>query len=216
MWAKKLMSFLRTLKSFSKKHKELGLTYEQTATARVLEAIHAGDLELSNLESLLGKWDMTPSELARELATASTKSGQVLNYLGQVAKQMKRTFKDLDIDAAHGLDQVIEKSKGSFADNFLVEGLRKVEDVRRGALISLSSTASRNMLTAGTRLGIQVLFDENLQSAIRGILKGKGPLASRYQTFSHEFKANVGLFHSLGEAVKQEIRLTKNDYLCLC
>ena len=198
-----------TKKVLAKKHKELGLTYEQTATARVVEAIHAGDLELSNLESLLGKWDMTPSELARELATASTKSGQVLNYLGQVAKQMKRTFKDLDIDAAHGLDQVIEKSKGSFADNFLVEGLRKVEDVRRGALISLSSTASRNMLTAGTRLGIQVLFDENLQSAIRGILKGKGPLASRYQTFSHEFKANVGLFHSLGEAVKQEIRLTK-------
>ena len=127
--------------------------------------INKGINETQELMDILNKYDMSLEDFILSSVASFSDAGRIL----QIASQLKRVRPDADIAAANAL-AVAERA----AD--IANGSQRLENVRRGSLVSKLATAGRNLESFVVRLPMESLvsvMDEVVRSYNSPITLGK-------------------------------------------
>jgi hypothetical protein len=123
-------------------------------------------------KEIAAKYGMTTEELGLRLRDAYSLFGRGLAHLSQVKKQVAESLKD-NPEALKFWNETIKSIPEPGWIDKAFNTLRKVENVRRLALITQWATAARNAESQFGRLNIGAA-DEALQGAIKSTFGGQG------------------------------------------
>jgi hypothetical protein len=149
------------------------------------ESIKSGDLPLSSVSRLVKDLDMNPEEFVKAWQVSIKEAGQSLNVLSQAAKQMSKDRNyppelrsQLDI-----LAKEIARDKSISNVERFFNVLRRVENFRRGMMVSQLATAVRNAGSAVGRITM-ASFDDAAQSILGG-----GSMKNMWDSIASDFQA---------------------------
>jgi len=131
---------------------------------QVAEAIGLGEIDEVTGFSIAQKYGITPEEFAKELVDTASYGGRILNRYSVIAK---RAYKTLPKEAADVFAKAAKEQGEVYALDLIENGIRKVENFRRGLLVTQLTTAVRNTISQSGRMTLSA-FDEALQTAILG------------------------------------------------
>ena len=134
-------------------------------------------------EEMLSKHSLKPEEFQVLWRKTVTSAAQTLARLSQIERRLKLTPEEADVLRKNGLD---------VDDATIIQPLwKRLDNIRRGLLVTQFATAARNAVTQAGRLSLDVLqapIDASIQS-----LAGKKPTASPFDgldQFAQLFKKN--------------------------
>jgi len=134
------------------------------------------EIDSTQIPEILKKFNLSPVEFAKEFANTASYFGRGLSRFGYVAKQLKFIFKD-NPEAMTAFDDVVKSiPELSGFENVIdtgIRGLQKIENIRRGVLVTQMATAMRNAWSQAARISIGTI-DDVLQGAIKGTIGGEG------------------------------------------
>ena len=149
------------------------------------ESIKSGDLPLSSVSRLVKDLDMNPEEFVKAWQVSIREAGQSLNVLSQAAKQMSKDHNyppelrsQLDV-----LAREIARDKSISNVEKFFNVVRKVENFRRGMMVSQLATAVRNAGSAVGRITM-ASFDDAAQSILGG-----GGMKEMWGSITSDFQA---------------------------
>ena len=125
------------------------------------------------LADLLSKYGLSFDEYVLSIAGSGSEAGKILNKLSQIRKTANLSE----------LDMVREKVRAG-QQGKAMQVWRRLENMRRGAMVSQFKTAMRNLQSAGMRVpmeAVENLFDSAMyamqQDGVKGLLKQVNPLS---------------------------------------
>ena len=134
------------------------------------------EIDAKSVPEILKKMGLTPEQFAKEFMDTASYFGRGLGRLGYVAKQLKFAFKD-NPQAMQAFDDIIKKSPElegfEKAFDMTLHGIQKMENTRRGLLVTQVATAMRNAWSQLGRITIGTL-DDTFQGVLRGTVGGEG------------------------------------------
>ena len=149
------------------------------------QAIKSNELPLSSISRLLDDLEMDPEEFVKAWQQSIRESGQSLNLLSQAAKRMS---KDMNYPSElranlNLLSKEISRDGSITNTERFFNVLRRVENFRRGMMVSQLKTAVRNGISAVGRLTIGT-FDDALQTVYGG-----GSIKELWNSISSDMKS---------------------------
>jgi len=167
--------------------KKKGLKFDPKSGKRLIDVIFelSVDKEImpeGELLGLLNKYDLSFEEYATMMVGSASEAGKVLNKLSQITRRVKSKSELNDLKEA----QMLDMQSGFF------KTFRRVEDIRRGLLVSQVATAMRNLSSAGVRApleGLQNVFDTALYNYSKdGLVSGVKSLADVKGNWNDSFR----------------------------
>ena len=139
----------------------------------VAERLVFGEIQIEDLKNILPAYDISTAEFARDLVETGTYSGKFLAQLSHLKKRLRK-FAENNPEAAKILDEmhsqyIDERSLG----DVVIDGLVKMEDFRRGLLVTQLATAVRNGFSQSGMLALGTV-ENCIAGGITGFLKGNG------------------------------------------
>ena len=123
-----------------------------------------------DLLELLNKYDISFEEYATMMLGSASQAGRVLNKFSQISQRVKPA------NAARAAqEKAMIESMNGFRKFFM-----RVENIRRGLLVSQLATAGRNLSSAGIRAPLEGL-QNMMDTALYSFSEAKGPLNSLVQ-----------------------------------
>jgi len=133
----------------------------------VSDFLKTGEVQVQDLPGILKAENITPEEFAGIWTDTISRAGRELNYLSRLSKDMGFVFKD-NKAAADAFNRTHEQYKeGQLWWEKAMDGLARVEDFRRGMLVTQLATTMRNITSQSGRL-VLAQFDEAIQATIKG------------------------------------------------
>jgi len=134
-----------------------GITYDPKSGKRLVDVLFelSVDQEImpeGELLSLLNKYDLSFEEYATMMVGSASEAGKVLNRFSQISRRVKPKSEVDALKEAQMMDM-----QGGFARTFM-----RIENIRRGLLVSQVATAARNLSSGGVRApleGLQNVLD---------------------------------------------------------
>ena len=163
------------------------ITYDPASGKRLVDVLFelSVDQELlpeGELLSLLNKYDLSFEEYATMMVGSASEAGKVLNKFSQISKRVKPKSELDAIKEAKTLDM-----QSNFAKTF-----RRIENIRRGLLVSQVATAARNLSSGGVRApleGLQNVLDTALYNYSKdGMVAGVRSLGDVKGNWSDSFR----------------------------
>lgn len=141
---------------------------EKRITQQIVDYMMQNPQEIKKVAS---KYKLAPDELAAQIKHTMTLSGQELQRMGKLAKEIRSKFqtpymKQLSAALEKDLPEVMLMDKFGTA-------FRVAENVRRSALISQFATTFRNIISQGARVGLGSI-DDAFQGAGKAYFKSAG------------------------------------------
>ena len=136
---------------------------------QISEAISLHELSLEDGFNVAQKYGISPEEFAKELVDTASYAGRILNRYSVIAKEARKT---LPKEAADVFAKAAKEQGEIYALDLIENGIRRVENFRRGLLVTQLTTAVRNTISQGGRVTLSAL-DESLQSVILGVKQPK-------------------------------------------
>lgn len=134
------------------------------------------EIDAKSIPEILTKMNLTPEEFAKEFMNTASYFGRGLGRFGYVAKQLKFAFKD-NPQALQAFDDVIksipELEGFDKVFDMGLRGIQKMENTRRGLLVTQMATAMRNTWSQLGRITLGTM-DDVFQGTIRGTIGGEG------------------------------------------
>jgi len=127
--------------------------YEQVASL-----LRAGRIDTPQLADVLSKYNLTTEQFARGMGVDVSNAGRTL----QIQSSLAQSLKKMDPDG-FGINAPIVDDRGIF---------RRVNDIRRGLMVSQIKTAARNATTAAANVGVQTV-NRAIEYGIRKAARGK-------------------------------------------
>ena len=164
-----------------------GIKYDPKGGKRLVDVIFELSVDEKvipegELLELLNKYDLSFEEYATMMVGSASEAGKVLNKLSQISKRVKPKS---EVDALKEA-QMLDMQNGFF------KTFRKVENIRRGLLVSQLATAARNLSSAGVRApleGLQNILDTALYNYDKdGLASGLKSLADVKGNWSDSFR----------------------------
>ena len=135
---------------------------------RIAEELGAGNIQPKDLPQILKDYGMSSKEFAQLYVDTISTSGKELNILSQFARQVKKVFPE----AAPELSKMKVRPVSGW--EIAKDVYRKVDNPRRGAMVSQMATAARNAISQAGRYTLNA-FDDALQGMAETITKTKTP-----------------------------------------
>lgn len=164
-----------------------GIKYDPASGKRLVDVLFelSVDQEImpeGELLSLLNKYDLSFEEYATMMVGSASEAGKVLNKFSQISRRVKPKSELDAIKEAQMLDM-----QGSFAKTF-----QRIENIRRGLLVSQVATAARNLSSGGVRApleGLQNVLDTALYNYSKdGMVAGVRSLGDVKGNWSDSFR----------------------------
>lgn len=164
-----------------------GITYDPKSGKRLVDVLFelSVDQEImpeGELLSLLNKYDLSFEEYATMMVGSASEAGRVLNKFSQISKRVKPKSELDAIKEAKTLDM-----QSNFAKTF-----RRIENIRRGLLVSQVATAARNLSSGGVRApleGLQNVLDTALYNYSKdGMVAGVRSLGDVQGNWADSFR----------------------------
>ena len=148
-----------------------------------------GDLPIESLPRILDDLGMgSRSDVAKIFEVTGSESGRMLNMLSQLQRRLSQN-KDLPEALRRELiknsEDLAKGTPKSFSKG--MDMWRKVENMRRGFLVSQLGTAVRNAISATGRLSLATI-DDVIQAGMGGG-RGKGTFKDMWNSLSSDFNA---------------------------
>ena len=167
------------------------------------------------IEKIGKAYKLSPEQLTAQMKETMTLSGRNLNRMSQLRKTIEKKYQT---DYMRQLSLAVEKDLPEIAglDKFM-NGWKKVENVRRAALVSQFATTARNVISQAGRLTLGSI-DDAFQGAANAFLKSGGdvPINSVKSTLRglgeglDAWTATINRFSPSGRKKLLEILNTKN------
>lgn len=163
------------------------MTFDPASGKRLVDVLFelSVDQEImpeGELLSLLNKYDLSFEEYATMMVGSASEAGKVLNKFSQISRRVKPKTELDAIKEAKTLDM-----QSNFAKTF-----RRIENIRRGLLVSQVATASRNLSSAGVRApleGLQNVLDTALYNYSKdGMVAGVRSLGDVQGNWADSFR----------------------------
>jgi hypothetical protein len=164
-----------------------GITYDPKSGKRLVDVLFelSVDQEImpeGELLSLLNKYDLSFEEYATMMVGSASEAGQVLNKFSQISRRVKPKNELDALKEAQMMDM-----QGAFARTF-----RRIENIRRGLLVSQVATAARNLSSGGVRApleGLQNVLDTALYNYSKdGMVAGVRSLGDVQGNWADSFR----------------------------
>ena len=148
-----------------------------------------GDLPIESLPRILDDLGMgSRSDVAKIFEVTGSESGRMLNMLSQLQRRLSQN-KDLPEklrrELAANAENLAKGTPESFSKGMDI--WRKVENMRRGFLVSQLGTAVRNAISATGRLSLATI-DDVIQAGMGGG-RGKSTFKDMWNSLSSDFNA---------------------------
>jgi len=154
----------------------------------IADFLKTGELVVDDIPKIIKSEGISPEQFADIWTETISRAGRELNYLSRLSKDLGVVFRDNKL-AASALEKHYNKYKeGQELWERALDGFARMEDFRRGMLVTQLATAMRNMSSQAGRL-VLAQFDEALQSTITGGLKAVG--------LADEATNGINVFNSL-------------------
>lgn len=154
----------------------------------IADFLKTGELVVDDIPKIIKAEGISPEQFADIWTETISRAGRELNYLSRLSKDLGVVFRDNQL-AASALEKHYNKYKeGQELWERVLDGFARMEDFRRGMLVTQLATAMRNMSSQAGRL-VLAQFDEALQSTITGGLKAVG--------LADEATNGINVFNSL-------------------
>jgi len=157
--------------------------------AVLYQGIKDNEIPLSSVSTLARDLDMEPVEFVRAWEQSIKEAGQSLNLLSQAAKRMADDPQyppELRMQIKQIANEIARDKSITNAEKFM-NVWRKVENFRRGMMVSQVKTAVRNAASSVGRIGT-AMFDDAAQAYLGG-----GNLRDVYNSIASDFKALPGI-----------------------
>ena len=167
--------------------KKKGVKYDPKSGKRLIDTLFELSVDQDimpegELLELLNKYDLSFEEYATMMVGSASEAGKVLNKLSQITRRVKPKSEMDALKEARLLD-----NQSTFFKTF-----RRVEDIRRGLLVSQLATAMRNLSSAGVRApleGLQNVFDTALYNYSKdGLVAGAKSLGDMKGNWRDSFR----------------------------
>lgn len=164
-----------------------GITYDPKSGKRLVDVLFelSVDQEImpeGELLSLLNKYDLSFEEYATMMVGSASEAGKVLNRFSQISRRVKPKNELDALKEAQMMDM-----QGGFARTF-----RRIENIRRGLLVSQVATAARNLSSGGIRApleGLQNVLDTAMYNYSKdGMVAGVRSLGDVQGNWSDSFR----------------------------
>jgi len=154
----------------------------------IADFLKTGELVVDDIPKIIKAEGISPEQFADIWTETISRAGRELNYLSRLSKDLGVVFRDNQL-AASALEKHYNKYKeGQELWERALDGFARMEDFRRGMLVTQLATAMRNISSQAGRL-VLAQFDEALQSTITGGLKAVG--------LADEATNGINVFNSL-------------------
>lgn len=154
----------------------------------IADFLKTGELVVDDIPKIIKAEGISPEQFADIWTETISRAGRELNYLSRLSKDLGVVFRDNQL-AASALEKHYNKYKeGQELWERALDAFARMEDFRRGMLVTQLATAMRNMSSQAGRL-VLAQFDEALQSTITGGLKAVG--------LADEATNGINVFNSL-------------------
>lgn len=134
---------------------------------QVADKLAQGEIQPESMPEILAKWQISPEQFAQVYADTVSASGKTLNQLSRLSKQLSKVFEGSPEAAA----LLSSSARETNTWDKVIEAWYRVENVRRGLLVTQMATAARNAFSQNARIALSA-SDEIFQSVIRGGTKG--------------------------------------------
>jgi len=167
--------------------KKKGVKYDPKSGKRLIDTLFELSVDQDimpegELLELLNKYDLSFEEYATMMVGSASEAGKVLNKLSQITRRVKPKSEMDALKEARLLDN----------QNTFFKTFRRVEDIRRGLLVSQVATAMRNLSSAGVRApleGLQNVFDTALYNYSKdGLVAGAKSLGDMKGNWRDSFR----------------------------
>ena len=159
----------------------------------------SGDLDGQELVDMLDNYGLSFEDYVLSVAGSGSTAGKILNKLSQIKRARPTSVKD---EAA---SKALVEAQGNMR-----KGVMRVENVRRGLLVSQLATAARNVSSAGIRMPMEALgnvFDTALwKFSNEGIGNGVGALVDP-RNWRDSFKGLKYMFDGRPDEVRDYVNL---------
>lgn len=136
----------------------------------ISDFLKAGEVQVQDLPGILKAENITPEEFAGIWTDTISRAGRELNHLSRLSKDLGYVFKD-NPGAAEAFNRTHAQYKeGQYLWEKIGDGLARLEDFRRGLLVTQLATTIRNISSQAGRL-VLAQFDDAIQTTIRQGMK---------------------------------------------
>jgi hypothetical protein len=140
---------------------------------RIADGLSVGEINPEMLPEIIQKYGITPVQFASMYKDTVSFGGRILGYHGYAAKQLQQVFKD-EPEALSLLQSAIKaESQAPMLTDRIIDAWSRVENARRGLLVTQVATAMRNIVSQTGRLALSSV-DEAFQGVLRGTVGYKG------------------------------------------
>ena len=164
-----------------------GVKYDPAGGKRLVDVIFELSVDEKvipegELLELLNKYDLSFEEYATMMVGSASEAGKVLNKFSQISRRVKPKS---ELDA-------LKEAKMLDMQNGFAKTFRKIENIRRGGLVSQLATAARNLSSAGVRApleGLQNVLDTAMYNYDKdGLVSGLKSLGDVKGNWSDSFR----------------------------
>ena len=136
----------------------------------ISDFLKAGEVQVQDLPGILKAENITPEEFAGIWTDTISRAGRELNHLSRLSKDLGYVFKD-NPGAAEAFNRTHAQYKeGQYLWEKIGDGFARLEDFRRGLLVTQLATTMRNISSQAGRL-VLAQFDDAIQTTIRQGMK---------------------------------------------
>ena len=136
----------------------------------ISDFLKAGEVQVQDLPGILKAENITPEEFAGIWTDTISRAGRELNHLSRLSKDIGFVFKD-NPGAAEAFNRTHAQYKeGQYLWEKIGDGFARLEDFRRGLLVTQLATTMRNISSQAGRL-VLAQFDDAIQTTIRQGMK---------------------------------------------
>ena len=136
----------------------------------ISDFLKTGEVQVQDLPGILKAENITPEEFANIWTDTISLAGRELNHLSRLSKDIGFVFKDNPGAAAAFNRTHAQYKEGQFLWEKIGDGFARLEDFRRGLLVTQLATTMRNISSQAGRL-VLAQFDDAIQTTIRQGMK---------------------------------------------
>lgn len=174
----------------------ISMTNEKMLSDQIIEAIMEDKIRIGELDSIMKKAGVGRDELANMFASKRTEAGRTLGKLSQLSKRLTRLSEELGKGGKQGAEAAQEFKDiilaGVDHDARFLNLFRRMDNMRRGLMVSQPATAARNALVGAGRVGMDVMQDAIDIAITRGYGTATGktlPKQTPIESFGGTFRA---------------------------
>ena len=164
--------------------------------------------------ALLKKHNISMNDFARMYAKSTSEAARMLQNLSRISLRLKRTLKTASKSDAKEFE-AIQKAQG-LDEGILFDGFfKRLDNVRRAAMVGQLATASRNLFSQIGRVGMDVFeqtIDWSIGSAVRTIFRTSS-LAKKPANPLQALKGFLNIFRQLDPDYFTRVKKEVDDIL---